>query len=144
MKPVYQKLRPILLTVLSLGVGYLTISVTTALLYSVWLSDEGHTFTSQFLAFAAIAGLGFATLSGYLAALVAQRSPVKHAALLSLMLTVIWAISSFLFGSIETLFISLLNIAIALSGVMTGGWLRYIQIATQPATDNPETLPAES
>lgn len=144
MKPIYLKMRPILLTLLSLGVGYLTISMTTALLYAVWLSGEGHTFTSQFLAFAAVAGLGFATLSGYLAALVAQRAPVKHAALFSLMLTAIWGGSTFLFGSVESPFISLLNIAIALTGVMTGGWLRYIQMATQAASTQSATLPAES
>ncbi len=144
MKPIYLKMRPILLTLLSLSVGYLTISMTTALLYAVWLSGEGHTFTSQFLAFAAVAGLGFATLSGYLAALVAQRAPVKHAALFSLMLTAIWGGSTFLFGSVESPFISLLNIAIALTGVMTGGWLRYIQMATQAASTQSATLPAES
>ncbi len=127
MKPFYQKFRPILLTGLSLGVGYLTISVTTALLYGVWLSGEGHALTSQFLAFAAISGLGFSTLSGYLAALVAQRAPIAHAAGFALMLTLLWGISTFLVGTTEPIFVSLLNIAIALTGVMAGGLMRRLQ-----------------
>ncbi len=142
MKPFSQKLRPILLTCLSLGVGYLTISVTTALLYGVWLSGEGHALTSQFLAFAAVSGLGFSTLSGYLAALVAQRAPIAHAAGFALMLTLLWGISTFLVGSAEPIFVSLLNIAIALTGVMTGGLMRLLQVNAQnkavldPATED--------
>ena len=131
MKPFYQKLRPILLTCLSLGVGYLTISVTTALLYGVWLSGEGHALTSQFLAFAAVSGLGFSTLSGYLAALVAQRAPIAHAAGFALMLTLLWGLSTFLVGSTEPIFVSLLNIAIALTGVMAGGLIRLLQTNAQ-------------
>ncbi|MGB3293815.1 MAG: hypothetical protein WBB01_12580 [Phormidesmis sp.] len=138
MKPSYQKLRPILLTCLSLGVGYLTISVATALLYGVWLSGDGHALTSQFLAFAAVCGLGFATLSGYLTALVAQRAPITHAGGFAVMLTIIWAISTFLIGSAEPIFISLLNIAIALTGVMTGGLMRLLQVNAKNQTLSPK------
>ncbi|NJM96493.1 MAG: hypothetical protein HC800_04130 [Phormidesmis sp. RL_2_1] len=95
MKPFYLQLRPVLLTLLGLGVGYLTISMPTALLYSVWLSGEGHAITSQFLAFAAICGLGFSALSGYLTALVAQRAPLAHAGAFCLMLAILWGLSTF-------------------------------------------------
>ncbi len=136
MKPSNQKLQPVFLTCLSLGVGYLTISITTALLYGVWLSEEGHVLTWQFLAFAAC-GLGFSTLSGYLTALVAQRAPIAHAAGFAFMLTLIWGISTFLVGSAEPIFVSLLNIAIALTGVMAGGLMRLLQVnaQTQRASD---------
>lgn len=145
MKASYQKLRPILLTCLSLGVGYLTISTTTVLLYAVWLGGEGHAITSQFLAFAAVSGLGFSALSGYLAALVAQRTPIAHAAGFALMLTVIWGFSTFLLGSNEPLFISLLNIAIALTGIMTGGLMRRLQMNAQGKADpSTETVAVSS
>lgn len=135
MKLFYQKLRPILLTCLSLGVGYLTISVTTALLYGVWLSGEEHALTSQFLAFAAVSGLGFSTLSGYLAALVAQRVPIAHTAGFALLLTLIWSISTFLVGSAEPVLVLLLNIAIALTGIMAGGLMRRLQVNAQSKAD---------
>lgn len=142
MKPFYQKLKPIVSTILALVVGYLTLSISTALLYAVWLSGEEHTITSQFLAFAAVCGLGFATLSGYLTALVAQRSPIAHAAGFSLLLTVIWAISTFLGGAREPLLIAFLNIAIAIAGVMTGGLLRQLQISGKLSRST-ETLTEE-
>ena len=140
MKPFYQKLRPILLTLLGLGVGYLTISTTTVLLYAVWLSGEGHALTSQFLALAAVCGLGFSALSGYLTALVAQRAPIAHAAGFALMLTIIWGGSTFLLGSAELLFISLLNIAIAISGVMAGGLMRLLQVNAHTRKTSDEIL----
>lgn len=128
MKDFYQtKLRPALLTLLSLGVGYLTICVCTGVLYSVW-GSTGHMLSSKFLAFAAICGLVFATLSGYLAAFAARRAPVLHAAGFALMLTAVWAFSLVMYGSVESLLTMLINIAIAISGSMIGGWLRYWQI----------------
>lgn len=118
------------LTVLSLIIGYLTLSMSNALLYATWLSGEGHTLTSQFLAFASICGLGFATLSGWLAALVAQRAPITHAIALSLMVAIIWACYTFTGESAnaEPLSLSFLDIAISVFGIMTGGWLRLTQM----------------
>ncbi len=119
------------LTLLSLVVGYLTISVSTALLYATWLSGAGNTITPQFLAFASICGLGFTTLGGWLAALVAQRAPVIHAIALSLILTIIWSFYTFTSEPQEPLTLSLLNLAIGTTGVMTGGWIRLRQMKAQ-------------
>ncbi|MEL6879488.1 MAG: hypothetical protein AAGM27_07875 [Cyanobacteria bacterium J06554_3] len=136
MKDFYHtKLRPALLTLLSLGVGYLTICICTSMLYTVW-SGTGHMLSSKFLAFAAICGLVFATLSGYLAAFAARRAPVLHAAGFALMLTGVWAFSLVMYGSIESLLTMVLNIAIAISGSMIGGWLRYWQI-NRASADEP-------
>ena len=126
MKPIYQKLKPIVSTRFALVVGYLTISLSTALLYAIWLSNSEQTPTAE-LAFAATCGLGFATLSGYLTALVAQRSPIAHTASLSLLLVFLWAMSTFS-SSAEPLSIAFLNIGIAITGVMTGGFLRQRQL----------------
>ncbi|MBE9062601.1 hypothetical protein [cf. Phormidesmis sp. LEGE 11477] len=121
-----------ILTVLALLLGYLTLSVSTTLLYAAWMSTtsvsgEVHTITAQFVAFAGICGLGFATLSGYIVGLVARRAPVAHTAVFSLMLMIIWLASTFIGSAKEPLSISILNIAIALTGIMTGGWIRYAQ-----------------
>lgn len=119
------------LTLLSLIVGYLTISMSTALLYAAWLSGAGNAITPQFLAFASICGLGFAALGGWLAALVAQRAPITHAIALSLMLSIISSIYLFTHKTSEPLTLSLLNLAIQISGVLTGGWLRLRQMKAQ-------------
>lgn len=141
------------LTILSLVVGYLTLSISVALLFTTWSVGVGQEVTSQFLAFAAICSLGFATLSGWLTALVAQRAPIFHAGLLSVLLTVVWAVSTFAsspadslavgpsaiepsaIGSsaVEPLAVSLLNIAVGVTGVMTGGWLRLRQMKAKDA-----------
>lgn len=117
-----------ILTLLSLVIGYLVISVSTALLYGTWLSGTGNEITPQFLAFASICGLGFATLGGWLTALVAQRAPITHAIALSLMLAIIWGLYTFTGDTKGPLNLSLLNIAIGIAGVMAGGWMRLIQM----------------
>ena len=116
------------LTILSLVIGYLTLSVSTALLYATWLSGAGNTITPQFLAFASICSLGFATLSGWVATLVAQRAPITHAMALSLMIAIIWGFYTFTGDAQEPLALSLLNVAISVGGIMAGGWIRLIQM----------------
>ena len=121
------------LTILAMVLGYLTLSISAALLYAIGIasaSTSGETLalTSQFMAFAGICGLGFATLSGYIVALVARRSPVAHTAAFSLTLAIVWAAYAVLSESREPSLISILNIAIALIGVMAGGQLRSAQM----------------
>lgn len=125
------------LTALSLVLGFLTLSVSTALLYSVGMSAastgaEAQTITPQLLvAVLGTCGLGFATLSGYIVGLVAQRSPLAHAAAFSLILVVTWLALTVGDGSIMSgtnwPLGSVVNVAIALVGIMTGGWIRYAQ-----------------
>jgi hypothetical protein len=121
------------LTILSLVVGYLTISMSTALLYATWLSGPGNEITPQFLGFAAICSLGFATLSGWLSALIAQRAPIAHALALALMLATIWGLYNFTGEPKQALSVSLLNLALNTAGVMAGGWLRLGQMKARDA-----------
>ena len=116
------------LTILALVIGYLTLSMSVALLYATWFSTVGQTVTNEFLAFASICSLGFATLSGWLTALVAQRAPVAHAGGLALLLAVVWGISTFGSETSEPLSVAVLNLAIGITGVMVGGWWRLRQM----------------
>jgi len=116
------------LTLLSLVIGYLTLSVSVALLYAAWFSIPGQDVTNEFITFAAVCSLGFATLSGYLTAIVAQRAPIFHASLLSVLLAVVWGASTFLGSSTEPMSIAVLNLVVGVAGVMTGGWWRYRQM----------------
>lgn len=117
------------LTLLGLGLGYLTLCFSTKLLYVAYLSiGESHQITSQFLAFSGVCGIIFSGISAYVAAFFARRAPVLHASLFCLMTTVLYVLPSLLFGSREPLFFVVLNVAIAISGALIGGWLRYWQI----------------
>ncbi len=116
------------LTILALVIGYLTLSMSVALLYATWFSTAGHEVTSQFLAFASICSLGFATLSGWLTALVAQRAPIAHAGGLALLLSAIWGLSIFTTETSEPFSVAVLNLAIGVIGVMVGGWWRLRQM----------------
>ena len=127
-----------ILTVLSLVVGYLTLSISVALLFTAWSVGVGQEVTSQFLGFAAVCSLGFATLSGWLTALVAQRAPIFHSGLLAALLSVVWAASTFIGSSAdpsatEPLSVAILNLAVGVVGVMTGGWLRLRQMKARDA-----------
>jgi len=116
------------LTILSLLVGALVTSTSTALLYAAWLSGSSNETTAQLLALVSVCGLGFATLGGWLAALVAQKSPITHAIALSLTLITIWGIYTFTGDPKDPSALPLLNIAISTTGVMTGGWIRLFQM----------------
>ncbi|MEL6939281.1 MAG: hypothetical protein AAFO84_08825 [Cyanobacteria bacterium J06598_1] len=133
-----------ILTLLSLVVGYLTLSISVALLFTAWSVGVGQEVTSQFLGFAAVCSLGFATLSGWLTGLVAQRAPIFHAGLLSGLLSVVWAISTFSGSStdaatdllaVEPLSVAVLNLAVGVTGVMAGGWLRFRQMKARDAAE---------
>lgn len=139
-------------TVLALVLGFLTLSVSIGLLYSIGTSNavagaEVQTITPQLLALRVvfgICGLGFATLSGYIVGLVAQRAPIAHAVAFSLMLVVVYVASTVwnvgASGETGQSLASILNVAIAptatlaiplaitLAGIMTGGWIRYAQM----------------
>ena len=124
-----------ILTILSLVIGYLTLSISVALLYTAWFSGAGHEVTSQFLTFASVCSLGFATLSGWLTGLVAQRAPIFHAGLLSILLTVVWGISTLTGESSEPLSVAILNLTIGTAGVMIGGWWRFRQMKAKDKTE---------
>ncbi|PZO12297.1 MAG: hypothetical protein DCF25_17840 [Leptolyngbya foveolarum] len=116
------------LTVLSLLVGSLIVSTSPALLYAAWLSGAGNEMTAQFLALASVCGLGFAILGGWLTALVARRAPIVHAIALSLILSIVLGLYTLTGDPKGSLNLPLLNIAINITGVMTGGWIRLIQM----------------
>jgi hypothetical protein len=127
------------LTLLSLVVGYLILSISTALLYGTWLSSgTEQVLTPAFLAFAAVCSLGFATLSGYLTALIAQRAPITHAIALALLLAVIWGISTFTGKPSGPLNLSILHLAMVTIGTLTGGWWRLRQMKARDQALTPK------
>ncbi len=121
-------------TVLALIIGLLTLGTSTALLYSTWTDTAGVSTGAQMstLAVFGICGLGFATLSGYMVGLLARRAPVAHAAALSLILIAAWGASTVwdmtVLGGPDQSLVAALNLAIALTGTMVGGWLRSTQM----------------
>ena len=115
-------------TILALVVGYLTLSVSVVLLYAGWPGGASAEITNQFLACAAMCSLGFATLSGWLTALVARRAPIAHAGGLALLIAVVWSAVTFVSESAEPLAVSLLDLAIGVTGVIAGGWVRWRQM----------------
>jgi hypothetical protein len=118
------------LTLLSLVVGYLTAQFSDALLMALLYSGPFDPMSAEFTAIILVCSLGFATLSGYLTGLVAQRSPIAHAGLLCLLLSAVWAVSILTIQTAPTIAIpttSLVSLAITVIGVMTGGWLRLRQ-----------------
>jgi hypothetical protein len=116
------------LTLLSLVIGYLTAQFSTALFLGFLLSRPITVTDAQFIAIASVCGLGFATLSGYLTALVARRSPIAHAGALSLVIGVIWVARRMVMPGVAPTMI--LSLAITVVGIMTGGWLRWRQSNT--------------
>lgn len=122
------RFRNIALTLLGLGLGYLTLCLSTRLLYVAYLSGGDRAITSQFLAFSGVCGIVFALMGGYVSAFFARRSPVKHAALFCTMVSSFYLLPSLLFGSREPVFFTVLNVAIVIAGAMIGGWLRYWQV----------------
>lgn len=122
------------LTTVSLVVGCLTLSLSGALLYAAGLSSAGGETAVQFVAVASVCSLGFAALSGWLTALVAQRAPMIHAIALALILALTLAIAGGP-GELEgARSLLLLDGAIATTGIITGGWLRLRQIKARSSS----------
>ncbi|MEL6902473.1 MAG: hypothetical protein AAFP07_16120, partial [Cyanobacteria bacterium J06606_4] len=65
--------------------------------------------------------------------------PVLHASLFAAMLTALYALPILLVGTLESSLVLILNVAIAISGAMIGGWLRYWQIHRYPFCDLSES-----
>ena len=126
------RFRNVALTLLGLGLGYLTLSLSTALLYFAFHNMENSPILpAQFMAMSAVFGVVFSVVSSYVAAFFARRSPVLHAGLFALMMTLLYVIPNLLFGFYVPLFFAILNVAIVVGGSMIGGWLRYWQVNRQ-------------
>jgi len=121
------KFRNAALTLLGLGSGYLVLVFSSTLVYVTYFKT-GHSLTPEFMAFAAICGVFFSAVGAYVAGFLARRSPVIHAVYFCLMLSLIYTLPSLLFGTRESLFVHVVNVAIAISGSLIGGWFRYWQI----------------
>ena len=117
----------VMLTVLSLAVGYLTLGVGNALFYAAWLGSSDLRGGS-FLAIALLCSFGFATLSGWLTALIAQRRPIAHIAALVLMSASIWSLYTVGRASLQgPLWAALLNLCVGAAGIVAGGLIQSRQ-----------------
>lgn len=128
------------LSILAVGVGYFTLSVAVAVLYALGTEVTGDApagLSTEFFAIAAVVSLGFATLSGYLTALIARRSPIVHTAVLAGLLFLVWCGYRLLGHAAEPAAISLVNLAVGGGGVLAGGWLRRRQQLRQEGTQPP-------
>lgn len=129
-KAISLKFRSTALTLLGLGLGYLVLIFSSTLVYAAYF-QTGRPLTPEFMAFAAICGVFFSALGAYVAAFFARRSPVVHAVYFCLMLSLVYTLPSLLFGTRESLFVHVINVAIAILGSLIGGWFRYWQIHRQ-------------
>ena len=116
------------LTLLSLFVGYLVINIGTVLLYATWISSADSEIAFQFLVIASIGSLGFATLGGWLMALMAQRAFLARTIALSLILIIVWSLYISTGEPQEPRSLLILSLSISLAGVITGSWIRLTQI----------------
>ncbi|MEM8809644.1 MAG: hypothetical protein AAGF01_26780 [Cyanobacteria bacterium P01_G01_bin.38] len=122
-------------SVVAVVVGYLTMSVTVALLFSVWLSNPTHIVNTEFMVFAAIFGLFAALGGGYVTGLAAPAAPLGHALGLAVMSAVMWGISVSRSQGQEPLWFQATNLASVLVGVLLGGYLRQRQGDSKPAAE---------
>ncbi len=122
------------LTILSLFIGYLTLSVSVALLYAAALGSPKPEQTI-FIAFAAIGSLGFATISGYLTAIVAKRDPIFHTGLLAILFTTSWVVVIVFLPTFlpmtKPLSVAVSSLTAGVLGIMAGGWWRLQQTKTR-------------
>ncbi|MEO1403182.1 MAG: hypothetical protein AAFV72_18310 [Cyanobacteria bacterium J06635_1] len=119
-------------SIVAVVVGYLTMSVAVALLFSVWLSNPTHTINTEFMVFATIFGLFAALGGGYVTGLAAPAAPLGHALGLAMLSAVMWGISMYKGQGQEPLWFQAANLASVLVGVLLGGYLRQRQMGSEP------------
>ncbi len=111
----------------AVAAGYLLIAAAIIILFAVAFPDPLATPGQGFMLFSLVYGFVFGILGGYVCGVIAQRSEVKHAAVIA-GIGIILSIVSMAFASArEPLWYQLANMAVLTAAVLLGGWLRACQ-----------------
>ena len=113
----------------AVAAGYLLIFAAILILFAVAIPDPLVTPGRGFMLFSLAYGFVFGILGGYVCGLIAQRSEVKHAAVIAGIGILLHILSMVLAAGKEPLWYQLAYMAILTAAVLLGGWLRACQRA---------------
>ena len=117
----------ILRSLLAVVCGYFAMATVVMALFAVAFRIPGTTPTMGFMLLSLGYGFFAAGLGGYVAAVVARREAIKHAAALAGLCTALGVVSGVAEGGRAPLWYQIANIAVMVPGVLLGGYLRARQ-----------------
>ncbi len=113
---------------LAIIIGYLTFAIPIMILFLIWFGmpdpDNLPTPSMGFMLFSIAFGFVFTTAAGYVAALIAKQSEMKHAYILAGVL-ILFAIANMIWAAgNEPFWYQLTNLVTGVVGVLLGGSIR--------------------
>jgi hypothetical protein len=118
-------------SVLAVVAGYLVFGLSAALLFPLSGRDARAFPQTGFLVFSTVYGMAFALLGGYVAASLARRKEIAHAAVVAGIIAVL-ALISLVAKSSGSLWSQIAAIVLMAPAALLGGWLRARRTRPRP------------
>jgi peptidoglycan/LPS O-acetylase OafA/YrhL len=115
-------------TILSVISGYLVMAIAVMILFAIWFNDPNTKPDNTFMLFSLVYGFLFATVGGYITTLIADRPDMKSAFALAGLAVILGIVNMIGARGQEPLWFQILNILLALAGILLGGFLRMRQL----------------
>lgn len=113
----------------AVAAGYLLIAAAIIILFAVSFPDPLATPSQGFMLFSLAYGFVFGILGGYVCGVIAQRSEIKHAAVIAGIGILVGILLMAFASGKEPMWYQLANMVILTAAVLLGGWLRARQRA---------------
>jgi hypothetical protein len=120
-------------SVLAVVVGYLVMAIAVVALFAVWFREPNAVPSRGSMLFSLSYGFLFGVVGGYVTALIARRSEVRHAIALAGLLAIRGAVPLIASAGQEPLWYQVATILVMVFAVMLGGYLRARQRGTAKA-----------
>ncbi len=111
-------------SVLSVIVGYLVMAIAIMALFAIWFRGKETPPSEEFMLFSLGYGFVFAVVGGYVTAMIAGRSELKHALALALLSVLMGIVSMVASAGREPRWYQIANMVVMVSAVVLGGYLR--------------------
>jgi len=118
---------PILRSVFAVVVGYLLFAASAVALYKISGHDPHSSGSTVFMMFSIVYGFFFATLAGFVAAVIGGRFEIEHSLAVASLIASVGAASLLMRSSLGPVWIQLAALLVMAPSAMAGGYLRMRQ-----------------
>jgi len=115
-------------SILSVIVGYLVMAIAIMALFAIWFRGKVTPPSDGFMLFSLGYGFVFAVVGGYVTAMIAKRSEMKHAMALAVFSVLMGIVSMVASAGQEPFWYQIANMVVMVSAVVLGGYLRVRQV----------------
>ena len=120
-------------SILAVIAGYAVMAIAVMALFAIWFRGQVPTEapSSEFMLFSIAYAFVFAVLGGYITALIARRSEMKHVLVLAAFGLLMGIVSMITAAGQEPLWYQITNMVVMMAAVILGGYLRMKKTQAQ-------------